>query len=145
MNDAPLLEEVMGLSITNYNKGGIMKKQPKSKFYKGYLLNYCWCGYPEMRWMVYWAYPRWLATFKRLDQAKKWINEKISAMAANTKRTGRACPHYVEYNRPPTKGEIAFGYGVTHYREIPTEWVIKPGGKFKKWMKHHGDKLRYYQ
>ena len=121
------------------------KQRPKSRLYKNYLLKLCWCGYAEMRWMVYWFSDQCLATFKTLKQAKKWIDHKVSAMDAISKRTGIPCPHFIECSRNPTRGEIAFGYGATHYRDIPTEWLIKPNGKFKKWTIHKGDGLRYYR
>lgn len=121
------------------------QRTPKSKYYKGYFLNLCWCGYAEMRWMVYWFSDQWLATFKTLEQAKKWIDHKVLAMEAISKRTGRPCPHLIECSRNPTRGEIAFGYGATHYLDIPTEWLIKPNGKLKEWTKHKEDGLRYYR
>lgn len=45
-------------------------EKPQAKFYKGFLLQKCWCGYPEMRWMIYSGY-KWLATAKTLEQAKR--------------------------------------------------------------------------
>lgn len=43
--------------------------------YKGYELHYCWCGYPERRWMIY-RNGNWLHTAKTLREAKIWINGK---------------------------------------------------------------------
>lgn len=51
----------------------------------------------------------------------------------------------VEYNRPPTKGEIKFGYGATHYRTFPIEDCCHPGTRIlKKWFKADDGK-RYYR
>lgn len=38
----------------------------------------------------------------------------------------------VEYSRKPTKAEIAFGYGATHYRSFPLREVIGNKGQIKK-------------
>ena len=55
--------------------------------------------------------------------------------------------HYT-YHREPTRGEIAFGYGATHYRDFPPEDVVtKRIGQLvvlKKWLKAKDDGLRYY-
>lgn len=50
----------------------------------------------------------------------------------------------VECHRPPTKGEIRFGYGATHYRTFSyLEIGHNRRGEIKKWFKAD-DGLRYY-
>jgi hypothetical protein len=50
----------------------------------------------------------------------------------------------VEYHRKPTKGEIAFGYGATHYRFFTLEEACHPGTRLlKKWFIAKDDGLRY--
>ena len=49
-------------------------------------------------------------------------------------------PENCVYYRPPTKGEIKFGYGATHYREFTTE-----EHKNRHWFKSLDDGLRYYK
>jgi hypothetical protein len=52
----------------------------------------------------------------------------------------------VTYRRPPTKEEIAFGYGATHYRSFPVEECCRKGTRFlKRWFKAPDDGLRYYR
>jgi hypothetical protein len=51
----------------------------------------------------------------------------------------------VTYHRPPTAGEIRFGYGATHYRDFTVAEVCFPGTRFaKKWFVAD-DGLRYYR
>lgn len=54
----------------------------------------------------------------------------------------------VEYHRPPTKSELRFGYGATHYRDFCIEQVLKTDSfglkRFKRWFVSKDDKLRYY-
>ena len=47
---------------------------PDTKHYKGFTLRKCWCGYPEMRWLVYYGYKCYGAC-KTLLLAKKKANE----------------------------------------------------------------------
>ena len=57
---------------------------------------------------------------------------------------------YVTYHRKPTREEIAFGYGATHYRDFPIFEVstgrFHPWGApvLKKWVLSD-DGLRYYR
>lgn len=52
----------------------------------------------------------------------------------------------IQLHRQPTKGEIKFGYGATHYRDFLIGEVINnKSGKFKKWIKASNDGLRYYR
>ena len=49
-----------------------------------------------------------------------------------------------EYWRPPTKQEIKFGEGASHYREFTlSEIGITKDGDLKNWFKAKDDKLRY--
>ena len=49
----------------------------------------------------------------------------------------------VEYHRPPTKSEITFGHGATHYRMFSIEECCHRGTRFlKTWLKAD-DGLRY--
>lgn len=49
-------------------------------------------------------------------------------------------------HRPPTRGEIKFGEGATHYRDFPLSVIGLQKGKAlqKKWFVSPDDKLRYY-
>lgn len=29
--------------------------KPETKMYRGFTLQKCWCGYPEMRWLIYYG------------------------------------------------------------------------------------------
>jgi len=50
----------------------------------------------------------------------------------------------VQYHRPPTAGEIKFGYGTTHYRTFPFEQCVHKGTRvLKKWFVADNG-LRYY-
>jgi hypothetical protein len=40
-----------------------------------------------------------------------------------------------EYHRPPTKGEIKFGEGATHYRTFRLAELLKPNGDIKQRFK----------
>ena len=50
----------------------------------------------------------------------------------------------VTAHRPPTKGEIKFGYGCIHYRDFDISWWLKPDNTIKQWIKAN-DGLRYYR
>jgi hypothetical protein len=51
----------------------------------------------------------------------------------------------VDYHRPPTRSEINFGHGATHYRTFPLAECTFPGTRFlKKWFVAKDDGLRYY-
>ena len=41
----------------------------------------------------------------------------------------------VEYWSNPTKAEIAFGYGATHYRDFKLQEVLKKDGTIKRWVR----------
>lgn len=41
----------------------------------------------------------------------------------------------VEYWSNPTKAEIAFGYGATHYRDFKLKDVLKKDGTIKHWVR----------
>lgn len=45
--------------------------------------------------------------------------------------------------RNPTRGEIAFGYGATHYRDFPLEACINKQGKIKKRLFAKDEQLWY--
>lgn len=52
----------------------------------------------------------------------------------------------VTYHRPPTKGEIRFGHGATHYRDFTPDECCHPGTRIlKKWFIAPDDGLRYYR
>ena len=53
-------------------------EKPETKTYRGFILRKCWCGYPEMRWMIYFG-DKWKATAKTL-----WLAQvKCDALLAN--------------------------------------------------------------
>jgi hypothetical protein len=54
-------------------------------------------------------------------------------------------PGVIVYHRPPTAAEIKFGYGATHYAEIPENVARKADGTIKKWCVGPYDGLRYYR
>lgn len=49
------------------------------------------------------------------------------------------------YHRPPTKGEISFGEGATHYRDFDVEECCHPNTRFLKNWFVADDGLRYYR
>ena len=51
----------------------------------------------------------------------------------------------VTYHRNPTKSEIRFGYGATHYKDFILGDVVNPNGSLKKWIVCPNDGLRYYR
>lgn len=52
----------------------------------------------------------------------------------------------IQCHRPPTKGEIKFGEGATHYRDFPLSVIGLKKGKaeWKDWFIAPDDGLRYY-
>ena len=51
-----------------------------------------------------------------------------------------------QYHRPPTKGEIKFGEGATHYRTFDLEDCCHRGTRIlKRWFVAKDDGLRYYR
>lgn len=104
--------------------------KPKQKEYKGFTLHLCWCGMPDMQWMVYWG-KCWLASLPTLEEAKRFCDD-------NPKGT------LVDYHRQPTDWEIKWGYGALHYLSVPMSAVMKKDGTIKKWFRHK-DGLRYYR
>jgi len=48
-------------------------------------------------------------------------------------------------HRPPTKAEIKWGYGATHYKEFDKKQWLKKDGSLKVWIKCPEDGLRYYR
>lgn len=50
---------------------------------------------------------------------------------------------YITYHRKPTKEEISFGNGATHYRHFPIREVVNKKGRIKRWLVAD-DGLRYY-
>ena len=51
----------------------------------------------------------------------------------------------VTYHREPTKSEIAFGEGATHFRDFELADVLNKDGIIKKWLVAKDDGLRYYR
>jgi hypothetical protein len=50
----------------------------------------------------------------------------------------------ITYHREPTKAEIKFGHGATHYKDFPLSQCTKKDGNYKKWLICPIDGLRYY-
>jgi hypothetical protein len=51
-----------------------------------------------------------------------------------------------EYHRPPTKREINWGNGATHYRTFSVEECCHKGTRvLKAWFVAQDDRLRYYR
>lgn len=63
---------------------------------------------------------------KQIENCNKFLNSHkwFSAFDLDCKN--------VTYSRNPTKGEIALGYGATHYRSFLLRNVIGNRGKIKK-------------
>jgi hypothetical protein len=55
-------------------------EKPETKSYRGFTLHKCWCGYPEMRWMIFYG-DKWRATTKTLIGAKKKCDNFIKNFA----------------------------------------------------------------
>jgi len=51
----------------------------------------------------------------------------------------------IEYSRKPTKGEIKFGHGATHYKSFDESACTKKDGTIKKRLKCPLDGLIYTQ
>jgi hypothetical protein len=52
----------------------------------------------------------------------------------------------LHYHREPTKAEIAFGHGATHYRTFAIAEACYPGTRIaRRWFKASDDGLRYYR
>lgn len=53
---------------------------------------------------------------------------------------------HITYHRAPTKSEIRFGHGATHYRTFPVEECCHKGTRIlKRWFVAKDDGLRYYR
>ena len=52
-------------------------------------------------------------------------------------------PKTVDYHRPPTKAEISFGYGCTHYISIPIAEAMRKDGRLKPKLRKDG--MWYYR
>lgn len=50
-----------------------------------------------------------------------------------------------EYHRPPTRSELNFGHGATHYRTFTVEECCFAGTRFLKRWFVADDGLRYYR
>lgn len=55
--------------------------QIDEKFYKGYRLHLCWCGYPETRWLVMLG-NKYIGTRLHLKDAKALVNSHRLAVPA---------------------------------------------------------------
>ena len=76
------------------------------------------------------------------DQLVEWNNhtlanhmEVIRDIYREAINRKAMCNKTVTYHRPPTKGEIAFGYGATHYIDLPYLECLNRFGKLKKRLK----------
>lgn len=49
----------------------------------------------------------------------------------------------ITYHRPPTSSEIKFGYGATHYCDIPVDVCLNKDGKAKKWLIYYNQRWYY--
>lgn len=50
----------------------------------------------------------------------------------------------IEAHRPPTKGELKFGEGATHWLTVDLPHILNKKGDIKKWFVFPKDGLRYY-
>lgn len=53
-------------------------QQQQTRNYRGFTLRLCWCGYPEMRWQIFWG-NTWKGVSKTLYGAKM----KVDGMLRN--------------------------------------------------------------
>ena len=51
----------------------------------------------------------------------------------------------ITYHRNPTKAEIKWGAGATHYKDFHPQDCKKMDGTLKKWLVCPFDGLRYYK
>ena len=51
----------------------------------------------------------------------------------------------IKGHRNPTKGEIKWGSGATHYKDFDRSEWLKKDGSLKKWIVCQLDGLRYYR
>ena len=74
---------------------------------------------------------------KQIENCNKFLNSHrwLSIWDLNYKN--------VAYSRKPTKAEIAFGYGATHYRSFPLKEVIGNNGQIKKRLFAKDEQLWY--
>jgi hypothetical protein len=54
-------------------------------------------------------------------------------------------PKTIQYHRDPTKAEIKFGEGATHYKDFELKDCLKSNGDIKQWLICPIDRLRYYR
>lgn len=74
-----------------------------------------------------------------LDLLRELIGQGYDNLQIMNKQT-------IQCHRSPTKGEIKFGEGATHYRDFPLSAIGLKKGKamWKDWFIAPDDKLRYY-
>lgn len=54
-------------------------------------------------------------------------------------------PQTIEYWRKPTKAEIKFGYGATHYRNFDFDMCFDENGYLQQRIKATNDRLKYHR
>ena len=64
---------------------------------------------------------------------------------ASVNRSSVEAAPSIEYHRQPTKGEIKFGEGATHYKFFEASQYLKSNGRIKSWLVCPIDGLRYYR
>ena len=79
------------------------------------------------------------------EKLNKFCGSVLNAYICIVERT-KEMSKTIDYHREPTKGEIAFGYGATHYLTLDVDdpRIRKKDGTFKKWFLNKDDGLRYY-
>lgn len=75
-------------------------------------------------------------SYEFADLLKELIEQGYSLEVLNSQS--------IELRRPPTKDEIKFGEGATHYRDFLIGEVLDKEGNIKQWVKAKDDLLRYY-
>ncbi len=78
--------------------------------------------------------------YKSRHMMDSWAQESGWTEMDNTQQD-----KLITYHRPPTSGEIKFGYGATHYRDFERSQCSKDDGTLKKWFTAPDDGLRYYR
>lgn len=51
----------------------------------------------------------------------------------------------ITYHRKPTRGEIKFGEGATHYKDFEAQNCMTRFNRLKQWLICPHDGLRYYR
>lgn len=75
------------------------------------------------------------------------LGKKVKFSDLHIDLQSKLCDYFfnegVQYHRKPTKGEIKFGEGATHYKTFDS-YLCEKNGRLKNWIICPVDGLRYY-